>query len=503
MDRLHKAKMPTADHVSALKGGGECGALLRGLDWTANPLGHPEDWPAELSALVGITLASAQPMLIVWGPSQITLYNDGYAAMCGQRHPQALGRPFKELWFDIWDTVQPIIDAAYSGVSTSMDDIEFTMHRNGYPEKTNFAFSYNPVRNRAGEVLGMFCPCTETTASVAARGVERVERSGFLQVLEVALGATALLSGPDHVFRFANAEYAKLVGNRDIIGKPVRLALPEVVGQGFVAILDKVYRTGESHVGRQIPIELKSHPDAVARLRHLDFLYHPIRDEKGAINGIFVQALDVTEQVDEEQRQGMLNRELGHRLKNQLAMVQAIVNQTLRSADDLESAGKALSGRIRALAGAHDMLIEGRASRTTVDEIVRKALAPYDDDRGTRIGIGGPSLAIASRPALSLSLILHELSTNATKYGALSNDAGLVRIDWRTRPSPDGTEQFVLSWSETDGPPVTEPESIGSGTRLIRTGLSGTAACEVVIDYAPDGLRCEIAADLASFQNEN
>ncbi|WP_347138378.1 HWE histidine kinase domain-containing protein [Paracoccus sp. SSK6] len=489
--------------VSALLGGGECGALLRGLDWNDNPLGPPEEWSDELHAVVGMALASAQPMLIVWGPQQITLYNDGYAAMCGHRHPQALGRPFRELWFDIWDRIQPIIDAAYAGISTSMDDSEFTMYRNGYPEKANFAFSYTPVRNRAGEVLGMFCPCTETTASVAIRDAERVERSGFLQVFEVALGAVALLSGPDHIFRFANADYLKLVGHRDVIGKSVRAALPEVVGQGFIDILDRVYQTGESHVGHQIPVELKSHPGAVAKVHLLDFLYHPIRDAEGAINGIFVQALDVTEQVDEEQKQRMLNRELGHRLKNQLAMVQAVVNQTLRSAEDLDSARRDLSERIRALAGAHDMLIEGRASRTTVEEIVRKALALHDDRDGTRIRIEGPALTIASRPALSLSLILHELATNATKHGALSAETGFVTVRWQVAPAAEGPDQFVLTWTEGGGPPVTKPDRVGSGTNLISTGLSGTATCDVAIDYAPEGLRCRITADLPSFQNEN
>lgn len=502
MNGMSKPFAPGTRQVMSLQGGGECGALLRGLDWDANPLGSPETWPDELHVVVGMAMASAQPMLIVWGPDQITLYNDGYAAMCGNRHPHALGRPFGDLWFDIWDAVRPIIEAAYAGIGTSMDDIEFTMHRHGYPEKTNFAFSYIPVRNSAGAVLGMFCPCTETTASVAARAAEQVERSGFLQVFEVAPGAIALLSGPDHMFRFANADYLHLVGGREVIGKSVRMALPEVVGQGFVDILDRVYRTGEPHVGRRIPIDLKSHGDAVARTRLLDFLYHPIHDPEGAVNGIFVQALDVTDLVGEEQKQQMLNRELGHRLKNQLAMIQAIVNQTLRTAEDLPSAGRTLGDRIRVLAGAHDMLIEGRANRATVDGIIRKTLALHGDRQGTRIRVEGPDLAVASRPALSLSLILHELSTNAIKYGALSNDVGTVDIRWQI-VTRDGRDRIVLTWTERGGPPVATPATVGSGTNLISTGLSGTATCDVGIDYDPRGLRCEIVADLASFQNEN
>lgn len=490
--------MSDSSNDRILWGGGECGALLRGLDWDRNPLGPPSAWPPQLATLVGIALGSAQPMLIVWGPQQITLYNDGYAAMCGQRHPAALGRPFRALWFDIWDRIEPIITAAYAGVGTTMDDIEFTLHRHGYPEKAHFAFSYNPVRNRAGEVLGMVCPCTETTQAVALRDAQRVERSGFLQILEVALGGVALLSGPDHIFRHANADYLQLVGHRDIIGKPVRSALPEVVGQGFIDILDKVYRTGESHIGRNIPITLQTRPDAPPRQHFLDFLYHPIRDDAGAINGIFVQAIDVTERVDEDRRREMILGELSHRMKNQLAMIQAIANQTLRSADDLQSAASVLGERIRVLSGAHDILIQGHAGRTTVDEIVRKVLALHGGE--ARFRAGGPALPVASRPALSLSLILHELSTNAVKYGALSREAGTVRIAWET-VAAEGKDRFVLTWAEEGGPPVKEPAELGSGSGLIAAGLSGTVDCEVTTDYAATGLRCRISADLRSFQN--
>ena len=88
-----------------LAGGGVCGALMRALDWSATPLGPPSAWPQALATLVGVALGSRQPMLIVWGKERTTLYNDGYAEMCGARHPAALGRPFDELWHDIWDQV--------------------------------------------------------------------------------------------------------------------------------------------------------------------------------------------------------------------------------------------------------------------------------------------------------------------------------------------------------------------------------------------------------------
>ncbi|MBS7458589.1 PAS domain S-box protein [Coralloluteibacterium stylophorae] len=193
-----------SDHhnLPFLRGGGECGAVLRALDWAANPLGPPQAWPQSLKTLVGVAMDSSQPMLIVWGPEQITLYNDGYAAMCGERHPRALGRPYVELWHDIWDEVEPILSRAYAGESTHMDDIAFVMHRNGYPEQTHFAFGYTPVQDDAGGVVGMFCACTETTQTVRAAKREAFrtrlqERLRSAEDPQDILGAAAGLLGTE------------------------------------------------------------------------------------------------------------------------------------------------------------------------------------------------------------------------------------------------------------------------------------------------------------------
>ncbi|TCQ28347.1 PAS domain-containing protein [Rhizobium sp. PP-CC-3G-465] len=314
----------------------DCGNLFDEMDWSQTPLGAREDWSVELKTLTNVMLGSLQPMLIVWGPEQTTLYNDGYAAMCGHRHPAAFGRSFRALWHDIWDAVEPIITDAYEGRSTSMDDIEFTMHRNGYPEETHFAFSYTPVRDPWGTVLGMFCACTEITAQVMVRRAERTQRERFRQVFELSPGGIAMLVGPNHVFDYANEDYYTMIGvGRDIIGKTVAEAVTEVVRQGFIDILDNVYRTGESFIARDLPIQLNRGPDGEMQRRLIDLVYQPMRQEDGAINGILVQARDVTDLRAEEASRELLSHELGHRLKNQLAMVQAIASQTLRNAPGL------------------------------------------------------------------------------------------------------------------------------------------------------------------------
>ena len=488
-----------AEFDPVLQGGGACGALMRAVAWHSNALGAPSDWPQELRTVVAIALGSTQPMLIVWGREQITLYNDGYAAMCGSRHPAALGRPFRDLWFDIWERVDPIISAAFQGISTSMDDIEFIMHRNGYPEETHFAFSYTPVRDSSGAVLGMFCACAGTTAQVTLQRRLAKEREQLRQIFERALGAVAILSGPDHVFTFANNDYRMLVGHRELVGRTVAEALPEVVEQGYVKLLDTVLETGEAYTGRRVETELRRTPGAAAEKRLVDFVYHPIGGPDGRAEGIFVQAIDMTERVSSEHQQHLLNLELAHRMKNQLALVQAIAGQTLRSATDLGEARESLNQRLAVLARAQDMLLAGTGETTTVDAIVRGVTSLHDDPTHGRFRISGPALRVAPRAGLSLSLMLHELATNAAKYGALSGERGSVDIAWRTEGTSEG-DVFLLEWEETGGPTVAVPTRIGSGTRLLKAGISGARFSRVSLDYPPAGACCRICVDTGALQ---
>jgi two-component sensor histidine kinase len=160
--------MPGVVMPGVLAGGGEMGARMRAFDWSASPLGLPESWAQPLKTLVGVLLASKQAMFIGWGPRRIMLYNDSYAEILGLKHPGALGQPFDQVWSEIWEEVEPIMARCYAGEPIQMDEITLIMHRHGRPEETHFAFSYTPVRDEAGQVAGVFCPCLETTAKVLA-----------------------------------------------------------------------------------------------------------------------------------------------------------------------------------------------------------------------------------------------------------------------------------------------------------------------------------------------
>jgi PAS domain S-box-containing protein len=302
-----------------LGGGNGVATLMRARDWSDSPLGPPERWPQPLRSVVGLLLASKFPMFVAWGPELGFLYNDAYAEILGRKHPDALGRRFEDIWGEIWADIRPLVDRALAGESTYQEDLPLLMHRKGYPEQTWFTFSYSPVFDERGDVAGMFCACTETTAVVLASRHREREIERLRQMFQQAPGLVGILRGPEHVYEIANETYRQLVGGRDLIGKRVVDALPEVAGQGFVRLLDKVYQTGEAYVGHAIPVRLERTPGSGLEERFIDFVYQPLRDESGEVGGIFFEGSDVTEAVrtvqalrESEQRMRQLANTIQH-----------------------------------------------------------------------------------------------------------------------------------------------------------------------------------------------
>ena len=207
--------------------------------------------------------------------------------------------------------------------------------------------------------------------------------------------------------------------------------------------------------------------------------------------------------VRAEEQQQLLNRELSHRLKNTLAMVQAIATQTLRGASDIEVAKEVLAARLIALGKAHDILMcgDGESQGTDIQAVVESALGSHEDPDRRRFKFRGPLVPCGARAALSLALMVHELATNAAKYGALSTPDGRVTLAWEIDENANAeTVRFI--WQEEGGPPVTAPSRVGFGSRLIERGLAGAVGGQVVLRYSPEGVCCTLIAPLAGFMAE-
>ncbi len=152
-----------------LTGGGTTGVLIRALDWSATPLGPSSAWPQSLRTSVSTCLNCSFPIAIWWGPQLVMLYNEAYAAIIGGKHPRALGSPGRHVWPEIWDTIGPMLGRVIDqGEAVPADDLPLVLRRHGYPEPCWFSFSYSPIRDEVGQVVGVFCPVIETTARILA-----------------------------------------------------------------------------------------------------------------------------------------------------------------------------------------------------------------------------------------------------------------------------------------------------------------------------------------------
>ena len=202
------------------------------------------------------------------------------------------------------------------------------------------------------------------------------------------------------------------------------------------------------------------------------------------------------EHLKSEQHQKVLNQELDHRLKNTLAMVQAIAKQTLKSVTERDAVD-AFTQRIGALARAHEVLLKQSWSSARMQDVAAGVLATFE--RADRFVLEGPNLTIGPRAALSLSLLLHELATNAIKYGSISSQEGLVTVEWSViKQDNESDPQVVLNWLESGGPPAVEPVKRGFGSRLIKMGLIGTGGVD--LRYASTGFSASMKAPLSQMQ---
>lgn len=315
----------------------------------------------------------------------------------------------------------------------------------------------------------------------------------FRRLFQQAPAFVAVLSGPAHVFTFASDSYARLVGGRNVIGQSVAKALPEVVEQGFVALLDRVFVEGYIHHAESARLMLVREPGRPPEETFLDFSYHPIRDSQGVITGIFVQGMDRTESVRAAQRQRLLIDELNHRVKNTLATVQSIASQTLRSSNDVAEARQAFEARIIALSKAHTMLSDRHWHDTEIGHLICQELSAFESEQ---VRYGGPVLMVNAKATVALALVLHELAANAAKHGALSAPEGTLVVNWL---EGDG-DSLVLEWVERGGPPAQEPARRGFGSRLLRTVVTGEMRGELDLRYEPEGLSARLTIPLSAYQ---
>jgi PAS domain S-box-containing protein len=345
-------------------------------------------------------------------------------------------------------------------------------------------FAMHPIRDESGRVVFLHPTGVDITERKQIEAVlaERENRLLWMASIVESSDDAVVSKNLDGIITSWNSGAERIFGHtaEEAIGQPITIVIPQDRQDEERVILTRIRR------GERI-----DHFETVRQHKHgslivVSLSVSPVKNAAGKIVGASKIARDITAQKRSQEQIATLAREAEHRSKNLLANVQATVK--LSHSDTTEGLKRAIEGRIRALANVHSLFVETRWIGAELSTIAAQELAPYSHDAAPRVRIDGPQVLLKPDVAQSVAVILHELATNAAKYGALSTTAGETALQWTHEI--DG--QLVLRWVETGGPAVRAPARKGFGTRVIE-GMVGQFKGKAQFDWRAEGLVCEIA----------
>ena len=274
--------------------------MIRHTDWSKTRLGPSHQWSASLRIAVTAALDSPLPTIVLWGSELLQIYNDTYCPHLGLRHPAAMGQATYDCWPEVVEFNQPIYERVMgNGETVHLVDQEYVIEPSGVPETRYFTVTYAPLRDESGAVHGVTVIAVETTQRVLMerenKTLHEASRSANEQLKQMFAQAPnfmVVLKGPDHVFEIVNAAGTALFSGRDVIGTSVLESFPEIASQGFVDILDDVYKSGGTYLASNrlvsiaAPGELSDASINALVQRYVDFVYQPIKNKQGQVSGI-------------------------------------------------------------------------------------------------------------------------------------------------------------------------------------------------------------------------
>jgi PAS domain S-box-containing protein len=599
----------------------EMKTLIAAFDWSSTSIGPIGSWPQSLKTTVDTVTASPVPLVLLWGPDGIMIYNDAYAGFAGSRHPKLLGSPVLEGWPEVADFNRHVMDVVLGGGTLSYKDKHLQLNRRGTPEDVWLNLDYSAVRDDKGNPAGVLAIVIETTQWVYAARAQRESEARFqtladnmaqLAWMADTVGAIFWFNNrwfdytggkpeemrcdgwrnlihPDHVTRVIekfsrhiatgdvwedtfplrgldgsyrwflsrampirdeggrvvrwfgtqtditkhleeaerNAQLATIVATSadaiislsdegtvlswnpgaeqmfgyaadEIVGKSERILFAEDADREFKEKYEHL-RQGE-HLRRDTARRRKD-----GTFVNVSINAAPMRHADGHIIGFSAVLRDVTERKRVERHLRVVMRELSHRTKNLLAVIIAMVRQTARSSDDVAVLQSELIQRLQSLSASHDLLVAEDWAGASLEELIRAVLQPFVGTSDALV-CEGPKVVVNATAAQNLGLALHELATNAAKYGALSTSAGQVRISWEIEPGdaqsgtePNGgdTSRLRLTWAERGGPPVTPPRIKGFGRVVIERVAAQALSATVDYEFPPEGARWSIAMPMS------
>jgi PAS domain-containing protein len=237
-------------------------SIIQSFDWSLTTLGLIEHWPQSLKSITGFLLRSPVPIVLLWGPDGIMIYNDAYSAFAGGRHPQLLGSKVRQGWPEVADFNDNVMRVGLAGNTISYKNQELTLNRTGKPEQVWMNLDYSPVFDESGRPAGVIAIVVETTHQVLADRRAAAEQGRQRHLLSQMPGFVAVVAGSRHVFEYVNDAYIKIAGRSEFIGRSVREVFPDLAGQGYYELLDRVFSTGEAVLTRAMELRLEGSHEA-------------------------------------------------------------------------------------------------------------------------------------------------------------------------------------------------------------------------------------------------
>lgn len=474
---------------------------VRAYNWGATALGPIDQWPQALRTAVDITLSSKLPMVMAWGPDAQLIYNDAYAVFAGARHPYLLGLNVLAAWPEIADFNRHVLERTLAGDPLSYKDQPLVLFRNGEAEEVWLDLSYTPLRDDNGVPRGFLAIVVETTARVKAERAYHLAR----EQVELALDAGAVIgtwlweidanrvTADNRFARTFSIDPAQVAA-----GFPIEAFLERIHPQDLPEVEVRIGESLRRATPYRCQYRVRKSDDSYLWVEASGRCEHDKEGRPTCFPGLMV---DVQDRKLAEQQQRTLINELNHRVKNTLAIVQSLAAQSFKDAASVESAAEVFNGRLISLSHAHDVLTREHWHSVLLSDLVRQMAHSHDFRGSERFEIDGPRVRLSPQNALSFAMALHELATNAIKYGALGARGGGVRIQWHLGEAV-GRRILHLDWIEHGGPPVRPPARKGFGTRLIERSLNPAQNGAVCLDYRESGLACHIAMPLPEVEEE-
>jgi two-component sensor histidine kinase len=479
-------------------GGGENGALIRAIDWSNTSLGPTSEWPESLKTTVSILLRSPVPIVLLWGPDGIMIYNDAYSNFAGGRHPRLFGSKVREGWPEVADFNDNVMLVGLGGGTLSYRNQELTLHRSGVAEQVWMNLDYSPVLDESGRPAGVLAVVVETTQQVLAERALANAEERLRQALTASgmVGTFAWHVQSDTFY--SDARFAEMFSVDPVKGDqgaPLSDYLAGIHPEDVQRIAEAINHTV---VTREKYVQEYRLLQKDGNIRWVEVRGECLYSEDGKPDRFVGVVVDVTGQKIAQERQRLLAREADHRVKNIFANFHSMISLSARSAESPKEMAQALRGRLDALLRAKDLVRPGimgtehESEQTTVDALVRTLLQPYENGSPNRIVLNGPDVPVGAKAVTSLALVLHETATNAVKYGALSRPDGTISVTWDA-----SGDDLRLDWDEIGGPEINvKPEARGFGSVLTERSVTGDLGGRIEHDWRRNGLRLKLSVPL-------